>query len=110
VSPRGDWTAARAAADRIIAATPTGRIGFITLPAFKGADAYGYPLTVSGRPPADPATAATVVVLCEDLWIPDCGGPAEARALEAVGGLGAFDLAASLQPAPGRTMTILTRR
>ncbi len=110
VSPRGDWTAARAAADRIIAATPAGGIGFVTLPSFKGPDAYAYPLTVSGRAPDDPADAATVVVLCEDLWVADCGGPAEERALAPLGGAQRFRLVERLRPAPGRTMTILTRR
>jgi hypothetical protein len=110
VSPRGDWSAARGAADRIIAATPSGGIGFLALPSFKGADAYAYPLTVSGRAPVDPSEAATVVVLCEDLWVDDCGGPAEERALEKIGGSAAFDLVERLRPAPGRTMTILTRR
>ena len=110
VSPRGDWTAARAAADRILAAAPDDDIGFVTLPPFKRADAYGYPLTVSGRPPSDPSAAATVVVLCEDLWVADCGGPAEARALEDLGGAAAFDLVERLRPALGRTMTILVRR
>lgn len=110
VSPRGDWTAARGAADRILDAAGDGAVGFVTLPPFKGADAYGYPLTVSGRPPTDPEMAATVVVLCEDLWIADCGGPAEARALDALGGDGAFDVVERLRPAPGRTMTILVRR
>jgi hypothetical protein len=110
VSPRGDWTAARGAADRILDAAGDGAVGFVTLPPFKGADAYGYPLTVSGRPPTDPEVAATVVVLCEDLWIADCGGPAEARALDALGGDGAFDVVERLRPAPGRTMTILVRR
>jgi 4-amino-4-deoxy-L-arabinose transferase-like glycosyltransferase len=111
VNPRGDWSAALAAADRIAAdARAGGTIALLSVPAIKGTDADGFPLTLLGIRPSDPATAGTVVVLCEDLWAPDCGGAAEIRALSAAGDPTAFSRVDSWSPAPGRTATVFARR
>ena len=106
-----DWGAARAAADRIIAdAGADGEIGLAWLPDIKSSDALGYPLTVAGRPPADPATAQVVVIACDDLFVDDCAGAAERRALDAVGGVDAFDEVDRFLPSAGRTVTVYVRR
>jgi len=110
-SALGDWGATRAAADRIIAdAGADGEIGLVWLPGIKSADAIGYPLTVSGRSPADPVTAGTVAVVCDDPFVDDCAGAAEQRALDAVGGAASFDMVDRFTPSPGRTVTIYVRR
>jgi hypothetical protein len=111
VGPSGDWTAARAAAERIAADVPDGgSIALVSVPSIKGTDAYGFPLTVIGLPPGDPATAGTVAVLCEDLWAADCGGAAELRALAEIGGSATFTRVDSWRPAAGRTVTVFVRQ
>jgi hypothetical protein len=110
-SALGDWGAARAAADRIIAdAGADGEIGLVWLPGIKSPDAIGYPLTVSGRPPADPLTAGTVAVVCDDPFVDDCAGAAELRGLDGAGGAASFDMVDRFTPSPGRTVTVYVRR
>ncbi len=110
-SALGDWAAARAAADRIVAdAGADGEIGLIWLPDIKSPDAIGYPLTVSGRAPADPEKAGTVAVACDDPFVDDCAGAAEMRALDSVGGAASFDMVDRFEPSPGRTVTVYARQ
>ena len=96
VAADGGWPAARVAADRIEAAAGDRAIQLIGLPAFKSTEAYGFPLERDGRrvvesiplvpvpggPVPDPTAAA--VVLCDTLFVEDCGGPAETAALAAL--------------------------
>ncbi len=128
----GGWPAAQAAATRILAATGSGPIELRSLPAFKAPDAYGYPLITSGAevsgtldtptawstaaaaagngtgavpglvPPADLGSAGAIVVVCDSLFVPDCGGAAEQAAVPA----GGFRLADRFEAAPGRTISV----
>lgn len=111
-SPDGDWTAVRSTAARFVALAAGRPIGFVTLPPFKGPAAYEYAVKVAGASTGPATDADVVVVICEALWVPDCGGEAEARALGALGTGGA---SASLRvversiPVRGRTVTVLER-
>jgi 4-amino-4-deoxy-L-arabinose transferase-like glycosyltransferase len=131
-SPDGGWTAADLAAQRILMATAGPPIELRSLPAFKAADAYGFPLVwfhaaVSGTidrptpwiaaalasasgtgavagdvPPNLLESNGAIVTICDSLFIHDCGGPAEAAAVPASG----FDLVLRFQAAPGRTISV----
>ena len=117
VAADGGWPAARVAADRIEAAAGDRSIQLIGLPAFKSTEAYGFPLERDGRrvvesiplvpvpggPVPDPTAAA--VVLCDTLFVEDCGGPAETAALAALWP-GPLELVDRWQPAPGRTISV----
>lgn len=109
IDPAGDWTTARASADRLARVAGRSSLGFVTLPRFKGADAYVFPLTVAGRPPIRATGAVFVAVVCEALWVPDCAGAAESRALVEEAGAGPFRLVDRFSPAPGRTISVYER-
>jgi hypothetical protein len=104
VSPDGGWLAAVSASHRILTSTGNHPIELRGLPAFKAADAYGFPLvwfhaqvtgTVDSPTPWTLAAAASasgtgavagdvpaaalasngaIVTICHSLFIPDCGG------------------------------------
>jgi len=88
--PDGGFPAAEAAADRILAATGEGTtITVRSLPAFKSAEAYSYPLVRAGASVhADTGSGpvassdGALVVICDSLFEEaigaPCGGPAEA--------------------------------
>jgi hypothetical protein len=80
------------------------------VPDFKSADLYRYPLAVAGRPPVDPAAASFVAIGCDGLFVDDCGGPAERRALEALGTGAAYEETDRFTPIAGRTVTVWERR
>ncbi len=131
-SPDGGWAGAELAAERILTATAGRPIELRGLPAFKAADAYGFPLTylhavVTGTlqaPTAWTAAAAAspggtgavagdvsaqalastsaIVTICDALFIGDCGGQAEAAAVPASG----FRQVDQFLAAPGRTVTV----
>lgn len=118
VAGDGGWPAARSAADRIERATGERPIRMIGLPEFKSTEAYGFPLERDGRSvvedlpvgvdrdavsPAPEATAA-VTVLCDDLFVSDCGGPAETAAITRWPF--PVHLVDRWQPAPGRTISV----
>ena len=132
VSPDGGWLAAESASHRILTSTGNQPIELRGLPAFKAADAYGFPLvwfhaqvtgtvdsptpwtlgaaaSASGTgalagdvPAAALASNGAIVTICDSLFIPACGGAAEAAAVPATG----FRLADRFVAAPGRTISI----
>jgi len=132
VAPDGGWPAADEAAHRILAVTGVNPIELRSLPAFKAADAYGFPLirlgaSVSGTldtPTAWSMAAAAsasgtgaipgevpaallvsngdIVVVCDSLFVATCGGAAESAAVPA----STFNLADRFVAAPGRTISI----
>jgi flagellar biosynthesis protein FliQ len=132
VSPDGGWLAADVTSQRILVSTGSNPIELRGLPAFKAADAYGFPLTwfhaqvsgtietptawsvaaaasasgsgaVAGDVPADTlASNGAIVTICDSLFVSDCGGAAEAAAVPAKG----FDLVDRFMAAPGRTISV----
>ena len=110
-APDGGWPAAHAAAQRLEADAQGGAIGFVALPAIKGADAYVYPLTYDGATLTAPADAATVVVLCDSFWVETGCGDSAAEAgwlVEASAGQG-LALVERFSPAPYRTLSVYRR-
>jgi 4-amino-4-deoxy-L-arabinose transferase-like glycosyltransferase len=123
VARDGGWPAARMAGQRIELAAGDRPIQLIGLPKYKSTKAYGFPLererrvvvldlpdsstAATGDPVADPAAA--VVILCDSLFVTDCGGPAEDAALA-----GSWPVSVSLvdrwTPAVGRTLSVYVPR
>jgi len=121
VAADGGWPGARAAADRIEAGVGNRAIHLIGLPLFKSTEAYGFPLERDSRVVVEaipqgakhdpgkliPDPAAAVVVLCDSLFVRDCGGAAEEAALA---DLWPSPIPVRLvdrwQPAPGRTISV----
>jgi 4-amino-4-deoxy-L-arabinose transferase-like glycosyltransferase len=131
-APDGGWAAADLAAQRILVATAGQAIELRSLPAFKAADAYGFPLVwfhaevtgtidrptswtvaaaasaggtgaVAGELPPDVLESnGAIVTICDALFIHDCGGNAEAAAVPSTG----FTLALRFDAAPGRTISV----
>ncbi len=102
----GGWPAAESAAARLQRDTPGLTLALVSLPSFKTAEAYAFPLVRDGDPPVGPSRAGAVVVLCDALFVHDCGGPAEAVA---VADLGVLRLVDRFAPAPGRTLSVYLR-
>jgi hypothetical protein len=84
--PDGGWPAARAAAERVVAAAGDRGLVVVGLPGFKPTDGFVFPLlfaggSIAGTPPAPGA----LVIVCDRLFEPSigaaCGGEAE-RAVE----------------------------
>ncbi|MEO8228231.1 MAG: hypothetical protein ABI628_00565 [Chloroflexota bacterium] len=123
VAPDGGWPAARQAGERIEVAAGARPIHMIGVPVFKSTEAYGFPLArgrrevvidlpgnatpAAGDPAPDPAAA--VVVLCDDLFVTDCGGPAEEAALQGSWPV-PVDLVDRWAPAAGRTLSVYVPR
>ena len=110
-APDGGWPAAHAAAQRLEADAQGGAIGFVALPAIKGADAYVFPLTYDGATLTAPADAATVVVLCDSFWVETGCADSAAEAgwlVEASAGQG-LTLVERFSPAPYRTLSVYRR-
>jgi hypothetical protein len=105
----GGWPAARTAAARVMAVSPS-PISLASLPTFKSADAMRFPLVAAGavvlpataEPAAQPAT--THVVLCDALFEAAigaaCGGPAEDALV------GNLELVDRFEAAPGRWVSV----
>jgi 4-amino-4-deoxy-L-arabinose transferase-like glycosyltransferase len=111
VAKDGGYPAALAAAQRIAGTVGSTPGLIVSLPEFKAPDAYLYPLTRIGAPVSsltlDPLGVRALVVLCDDLFIDDCGGSAEEEAAGAFGPDGlSFRLADRFRPAPGRTISV----
>jgi len=132
IAADGGWSTAASAVQGILIATGGEPVELRSLPAFKAADAYGFPLTwfhtdvigtldtptpwslaaaasasgtgaVPGEVPAAAlASTRAIVIICDALFITDCGGTAEAAAVPASG----FTLATRFQAAPGRTISV----
>jgi hypothetical protein len=117
VAADGGYPAAAAAADRIVAASGPGSMLVLSLPDFKTPEAYLFPLQRAGADaamatPADVAALGgkpgTVVVVCDSLFVPDCGGSAEDVLVASIvaGGSGPLTLADRFEAAPGRTISV----
>lgn len=106
VAPDGGWPAAARAGSRIEASAGPGPIAFVSLPGFKTAEAYLFPLVRDRRAISEPAAADTLVIVCDALFVTDCGGPAE-DLVAATAGLG--HLVDRFVAAPGRTISIYLR-
>lgn len=115
VAADGGWSAARAAADRVVVASESRPIALSSLPTFKSDEALRMPLAAESADvlPAGADRAAvgsagaTRVVLCDQLFRDaigaDCGGPAE----EALIGPGAAaQLTDRFEAAPGRWISV----
>jgi hypothetical protein len=121
VAADGGWPGARTAADRIEAGVGNRAIQLIGLPRFKSTEAYGFPLERDGRVVGEaipqgaehdpgrlvPDPAAAVVVLCDSLFVHDCGGPAEGAALADLWpGAVPVRLVDRWEATPGRTISV----
>ncbi len=109
VAADGGWPAAQAAAVRLEADAGTSELTLVNLPYFKGADAYGYPLTLDGVRLVGPAESGTVVILCDAGWFDGCGGTAEATwVADWLPGQN-VRLIDRFEPAPGRILSVFRR-
>lgn len=111
ISPDGGWPAAQRAGARIVAAANGAPIAFIGLPAFKGPQAYEFPVVRAGASLETPAalpTGGLLVVLCEPAFETaigrPCRGPAEDDAARASGR--STDLIVRFTAAPGRELSV----
>jgi 4-amino-4-deoxy-L-arabinose transferase-like glycosyltransferase len=119
VAADGGWPGAAVAADRIATVAGDRTIQMIGLPAFKSTEAYGFPLAWKGRSvverlPADagglgvdpsPRPEAALVIVCDGLFVTDCGGPAEDGSLRRSWPV-PVQLVDRWQAAPGRTISV----
>jgi hypothetical protein len=112
VAPDGGWPRARDAAERMAAAIGARPMALLSLPDFKSADAYGFPLARSGSEPVSVRQADSVVVICDELFREaigrDCGGPAEDALLRARG-IDGLTLEDRFDAAPGRVISVYVR-
>ena len=104
----GGYPAAETAARRIVTDV-AGRTGLIrSLPDFKSAEAYLYPAErLGGNLHLDVAGTVGLgafVVVCDDLFVTDCGGPAEDRSVAALAE--PLRLVDRFVAAPGRTISV----
>jgi len=104
----GGYPAAETAARRIVTDV-AGRTGLIrSLPDFKSAEAYLYPAErLGGNLHLDLAGTVGLgafVVVCDDLFVTDCGGPAEDRSVAALAE--PLRLVDRFLAAPGRTISV----
>jgi hypothetical protein len=107
VSPDGGWPAASAAAHRIERAVGGHQYALISLPSFKPPDAYRYPLVADGFPPVATADEHVVVVLCDDLFVPDCATAVETAATGTLRAASrTLRLIDTFSPAPGRHLAV----
>ncbi len=101
VASDGGWPAAQAAAARIGTSIGDRPTALVSLPVFKTPEAYAYPLVRDGRRLVEPAEApARIVVICDALFVTDCGGPAERTVSD-------WPVLDRFAAAPGRTVTVL---
>jgi hypothetical protein len=107
VAPDGGYPAAEAAAARVAARVGDRVTLVVSLPSFKTAEAYVYPLRRAGATVGerlqDPLGLDSVVVLCDSLFVPDCGGPAEDAQARVMRGSALVD---RFVAAPGRTISV----
>ena len=108
VAVDGGYPAAEQAARRIVTDVG-GRTGLLaSLPSFKTAEAYAYPVDRLGGQlyPSVPSTFGldAYVVVCDALFVPDCRGPAEDQAVAALAQ--PLRLVDRFTAAPGRTISV----
>ena len=105
----GGWPAAQQAAARLeldAGGVPT---ALVSLPGFRSADAYGYPLSLDGVNLVAPSRADAVLILCDSAWYQGCGGAAEDGWLADNAGGRGLKFLDRFEPAPGRTLTVYRR-
>ena len=122
VASDGGFPAAAAAATRIETSTTGGAIAIRSLPAFKPADTYVYPLVRDGVGVVPESAARTLVIVCDALFEgaigAACGGPAEEALLAAepfvpaaAGGTAAVvQMRDRFEAAPGRFVSVYSAR
>ena len=112
--PDGGFPAAERAAVRIGETVGERALVLASLPAFKSADAYEYPLVRDGRRvvASDDAAAVVLVVVCDGLYEEaigaPCGGPAEDRVYGQPNRVAR--LADRFEAAPGRWISVYVGR
>jgi 4-amino-4-deoxy-L-arabinose transferase-like glycosyltransferase len=111
VARDGGYPAAVAAAQRIAGSVGSRHGLIVSLPEFKAPDAYLYPLTRIGSPVVsgiqDPLGLQALVVVCDDLFVDDCGRSAEDTLAGAIEDEAfPFQLADRFVAAPGRTISV----
>ena len=113
VTPDGGFPAAAGAATRIETAVAERTVSLRSLPVFKTAEAYRYPLVRDGADLRDETSAAALVIVCDALFEEaigaPCGGPAEDASLTArpfTPSGGTPTLADRFEAAPGRTISV----
>ncbi|HEY6058076.1 MAG TPA: glycosyltransferase family 39 protein [Candidatus Limnocylindrales bacterium] len=102
VAPDGGWPAAEAAGERVAQSLGGSAVGMGSLPTFKTAEAYAFPLVRRGYELGATPDVDRVVIVCDALFVPDCGGPAESSVLS-------WPILDRFQAAPGRTITVFGR-
>jgi 4-amino-4-deoxy-L-arabinose transferase-like glycosyltransferase len=103
--PDGGYPAAEIAAARIRMQSNGGSLALLSLPSIKSAEAYEFPIVSSGGTVGPVEGADTLAVICDDLFVPDCGGPAEDAAVTGL----ELRLIERFVPATGRTISIYRR-
>lgn len=118
IAPDGGFEAVSAAATRIEAATSERSMAIRSLPTFKPADTYVYPLTLDGVAIVAEGSTQTLLIVCDDLFATaigaPCGGPAEEALLAAkpfipfgaAGANPALETRDRFEAAPGRFVTV----
>ena len=120
VDPDGGFPAAAVAAERIVATTGDEAIELWSLPEFKSADAYAYPLVRAGRSVNGMAVdlrPGNMVVVCDVRFEAAigaaCGGPAEDALVAGSSAVATADplptLADRFEAAPGRIISVYLR-
>lgn len=102
VAPDGGWPAAQAAASRIERSLDGRTVELSSLPTFKAANAYAFPLVRDGYAVDAGPGAGRIVVVCDSLFVADCGGAAEAS-------VSTWPVLDRFEAAPGRTITVFGR-
>jgi Dolichyl-phosphate-mannose-protein mannosyltransferase len=112
VAADGGYPAAAVAADRIIATNGTGPMLIVSLPDFKTPEAYLFPLKRAGASVSTTVTDAlgldSLVIVCDALFVADCGGSAEDALVAGYRAAGTADLRLvdRFEAAPGRTISV----
>lgn len=109
IHPDGGWPGGRAAAERISRATGGRSIAVLSVPDFKPAGAYIFPLALAGHEPVRIGRADAVVVVCDRLFGGAigraCGGPAEDALVSREAGRG-LRLADRFDASPNRAISV----
>ena len=113
VDPDGGFPTRQRSAARIETAVAERSVSLRSLPVFKTAEAYRYPLVRDGADLRDETSAAALVIVCDALFEEaigaPCGGPAEEASLAArpfTPSGGTATLADRFEAAPGRTISV----
>jgi 4-amino-4-deoxy-L-arabinose transferase-like glycosyltransferase len=108
-APDGGWPAAQAAATRLERDAAGTSLSVVPLFVDKGISAYEYPLERDGVVLVEPAGAATVVLLCDSLWLDGCGGSQEEAWVSRNAAGQALHMCDRFWAAPDRLLTVYRR-